>query len=309
MAGVFVMCQALIFARYMRIVTICLIAVALFTSCEKDISVNLQQQVDKLVVEGKIENGRHPQIVLTRSLDYFSKIDPIQLLNSFVHHAIVTVSNGDQVITLKEYTRYTTDGVAQFFYSVDSAQLASAFKGELNTTYTLKIVADNKSYEAVTTIPDIKLLLDDMYWQKAISKNDSTKARLIVRIIDPPDLGNYARYFTKRNSEPYYPGLTSVINDELTNGTTFDIGVDPGVNRNQKIDYETNGYFTRGDTVTMKFCNIDKATYDFWRTLDFAFSSTGNPFSSPTQILSNVKDALGYWGGYAVQYKTIIIPK
>lgn len=307
---VFLLCvQPLFLQDIMRIVTLFFLTGVLFASCEKDISVNLHQQVDKLVVEGKIESGRYPQVVLTRSLDYFSRIDPAQLLNSFVHGAVVTVSNGSKTITLKEYAGNAGGGTPLFFYSADSMQLGNAFRGEVNMTYTLKIVADNKSYEAVTTIPPITLLLDDMFWQKARSKEDSTKARLIVRIIDPPDLGNYARYFTKRNREPYYPGLNSVINDELTNGTTFDMGVDAGVDRNKKIDFEASGYFERGDTVTLKFCNIDKATYDFWRTLDFAFSSTGNPFSSPTQILSNVSGALGYWGGYTVQHKTIIIPK
>ncbi|MGB8193468.1 MAG: DUF4249 family protein, partial [Chitinophagaceae bacterium] len=53
----------------------------------------------------------------------------------------------------------------------------------------------------------------------------------------------------------------------------------------------------------------DKATFDFWRTMEFSYASIGNPFSSPTKVLGNVKGALGYFGGYAVQYKTIIIPK
>jgi hypothetical protein len=60
--------------------------------------------------------------------------------------------------------------------------------------------------------------------------------------------------------------------------------------------------------VTLKLCNIDKATYDFWRTMEFAYSSVGNPFSSPTKVLSNISGgALGYFGGYAAQFKTIII--
>jgi hypothetical protein len=68
--------------------------------------------------------------------------------------------------------------------------------------------------------------------------------------------------------------------------------------------------FKRGDTVTIKLCNIDKGTYDFWRTYEFSFQSIGNPFSSPTRILGNISnDALGYFGGYGAQYRTVIIPK
>jgi hypothetical protein len=44
--------------------------------------------------------------------------------------------------------------------------------------------------------------------------------------------------------------------------------------------------------------------------MEFAYQSVGNPFSSPTKVLSNIKgNALGYFAGYASQYRTIIIPK
>ena len=59
----------------------------------------------------------------------------------------------------------------------------------------------------------------------------------------------------------------------------------------------------RGDSVTVKLANIDKATYDFWRTMEYNYQSIGNPFSSPTVVMSNISnDALGYFGGYAAQY-------
>jgi hypothetical protein len=43
--------------------------------------------------------------------------------------------------------------------------------------------------------------------------------------------------------------------------------------------------------------------------MEFSYQSIGNPFSSPTKVLGNVKGALGYFGGYAVQYKSLVIPK
>jgi hypothetical protein len=131
----------------------------------------------------------------------------------------------------------------------------------------------------------------------------------MARIKDPPELGNYARYFTKRNSEPFYSGLTSVADDEITNGTIFDFQIDRGVDKNDHVNFSDYGYFNPGDTVTFKFCNIDKTTYDFWHTWEYAWSNTGNPFSTPTTVLGNVPGALGYWGGYAAQYATIIISK
>jgi hypothetical protein len=85
--------------------------------------------------------------------------------------------------------------------------------------------------------------------------------------------------------------------------------VERGADRNEEIDRDNFSFFEKGDTITVKFCNIDKATYDFWRTMEYSYASIGNPFSSPTKVLSNVKGALGYFGGYAVQYKTLVVPK
>ncbi len=68
-------------------------------------------------------------------------------------------------------------------------------------------------------------------------------------------------------------------------------------------------FFNKGDTITLKFTNIDKSTFDFWRTMEYSYQSIGNPFSSPTRVTGNIKGALGYFGGYAAQYKTVIVPK
>ena len=55
---------------------------------------------------------------------------------------------------------------------------------------------------------------------------------------------------------------------------------------------------------------INKETYDFWRTMEFSYANIGNPFGSPTKVLSNISNgALGYFGGYAPQFRTIIIPR
>lgn len=278
------------------------------TACEKEITVDLQSKEDRLVVEGIIEDGRFPMVTISRSLNYFSKITPAQLLESFVHDAVVTVSNGVRTHQLREYRTDTTNGIALYFYSADTAQFHTAFTGQPGNSYTLKIEVEGKTLHAVTTIPEPKLKLDSMWWMNS-GNSSAEKARVLVKVTDPPERGNYVRYFTSRNGDRFLPGLNSVFDDHIVNGTTFDVPLDAGVDKNQKIDFDTYGYFKRGDTVTLKFCNVDHNTYDFWRTADFAFTATGNPFATPTRTLGNVQGALGYWGGYSVTYKTITIPK
>jgi hypothetical protein len=111
------------------------------------------------------------------------------------------------------------------------------------------------------------------------------------------------------NNGNFLPARISTFSDHVIDGTTYDIRVEKGINRNDTLDQKTYNYFQKGDTVTFKYCNIDMGTYDFWRTMEFNYSSIGNPFSTPTKVLSNVKGGLGYFGGYSAIYKTIIIQK
>lgn len=286
-----------------------LIAACLLSSCEKAISFKLDSTQPSLVVEASIENGQAPLVILSSSFDYFSNISPEILAASFVHNAVITMSNGTKTHTLKEYFYSSPANQKVYYYSIDSANLATAFVGTFNTAYTMTIQAGGKTYTATTTIPALAKKVDSIWWRKAPDNPDTSKVILVAKVTDPPGYGNYIRYFTKTNSDPFYPGLNSVYDDQVIDGTTYSADVERGVNRNEKLDRENYSFFERGDTITLKFANIDKACFDFWRTMEYSYSSIGNPFASPTKVLSNIKGGLGYFGGYATQYKTIIVPK
>lgn len=284
------------------------IAGFLLIGCEKKVNFQLHDQPDKLVVEATIENGQAPVVILTKSVGYFSKISADLLNQSFVHGAAVTISNGVRTHKLKEYSRPLGNGVSFYFYSIDSSNLSSSFVGELNHAYSLKIASEGKEYTATTTIPNLTKRIDSVWWKKPPVTTDSTKVIVMIRATDPAGYGDYIRYYTKTNREPFYPPLSSTFDDYFIDGTTYELQVDKGVDRNLDINFDEN-FFRRGDTVGLKLSNIDKATYDFWRTMEFSYSSVGDPFSTPTKVLTNIKgDALGYFGGYASQYRTIIIP-
>ncbi|HYF30155.1 MAG TPA: DUF4249 domain-containing protein [Chitinophagaceae bacterium] len=285
----------------------CLLLLA--TACEKGISFKPRNADTAIVVEAYIENGQPPTVILSRSLDYFSKISPDILAASFIRNAEVFVSNGTLTHKLKEYALPAGNGYTVYYYSIDSTSLPTAFVGEFNKAYSLRIVIDGKDYTANTTIPALAKQVDSLWWKPAPSNPDTTKVVVMSRATDPPGFGNYIRYYTKVNDSVFLPPPASVFDDQIIDGTTYEVEVENGVDRNEEIDFEEYSFFRRGDTVTLKFANIDKATYDFWRTMEFSYASIGNPFSSPTKVLGNVKGALGYFGGYAVQYKTIIIPK
>ena len=288
-----------------------IVLVLFISSCEKSISFRPESRDQAVVVEATIENGEPPMVILTRTFDYFSELSVNLFENSFIRNAEVTISNGSQTQKLREYSAPAGGiGYVLYYYTIDSSNLANAFKGELGKNYSMEIKVDGKAYTAKTTIPALAKTADSVWWQKAPDHPDTTKTVVMVRTTDPPGLGNYIRYFTKVNNQPFFPGLNSVFDDQIVDGKTYSIQVDRGVDRNAEFDIEEYAFFTRGDSVTLKLTNIDKATFDFWRTMEYSYQSIGNPFSSPTKVLGNIQGgALGYFGGYAVQYLSIVIPK
>jgi hypothetical protein len=294
-----------------KLVSIAIFSI-LFIGCEKNITITPQNAEPVLVVEAEIENDAYPTVLLSRSQDYFSKIDAQTLANSFVSNAIVTISNGTLTHQLKEYIIPVSAIYSIKIYTIDTNNLGTAFKGELNKSYTLSIVAQGKQYSAVTKIPSITRRIDSLWYIDA-PVTDSNWKKIMVKAFDPAGLGDYIRYFTKRNKENFFPGNPSVFDDAFIDGTSYELQVDRGRDRNNPSTEpdESRGLFKRGDTMILKTCNIDKATYDFWRTMEYTYQSIGNPFSSPIKVLSNINGApaLGYFGGYAAQYRTLIIPK
>jgi hypothetical protein len=281
----------------------------LFFSCEKAIEFKLDESSPSLVIEATIENNEPPIVIVTNSTGFFNKITPQILESSFIRNAEITISNGTKNHRLKEYFFSSLTDNKIYYYSIDSANLSTAFIGELNTRYTMQLKVNGKTYNASTTIPPLTKKIDSLFWKKAPDNPDTTKVVLSAKITDPPGLGNYIRYFTSVNEGFFFPGFNSVFDDKIIDGKKYEVEIPRGVDRNEKIDAKNFSFFNKGDTVVVKFCNIDKPVYDFWSTMEYSYGSIGNPFSSPVKVAGNIEGALGYFGGYAVQYKSLIIPK
>jgi hypothetical protein len=294
-----------------RIGLVAIVLGMLISSCEKTITFRPNESEPVVVVEATIENNRPPIVYLSESFNYFNQISPELLANSFIRDAAITISNGSKTHRLKEYkTRFPGGGYTLYYYSIDSSNMSTAFVGELGKSYTLSVVTGEREYTATTTIPMLTKKIDSIWWGDAPNNPNPQKVVVMGRFIDPPGLGNYTRYYTQVNGWHFFPGFTSVVDDQLTDGITYNLQIEKGVDRNNSFNLEEYPFFEKGDSVTVKYCNIDKATFDFWRTMEFSYSNIGNPFASPNKVISNIHGGgLGYFGGYAAQYVSIVIPR
>jgi len=293
----------------MKFVIGCMLTVLIFTGCEKDISFDLDDVEPVLVVDAEIENDRAPVVVLTRSFSYFENFSPQHLDSAFVHHAEVYISNGSATHRLKEYSRpLFISGQLLYYYTSDSSDLSTEIKGAFGGNYELRVVSEGKTYLSSTSIPAASQFPDSLWFIPAPQNPDTLTRALYVRATDPPGRGNYYRYFTSRNSnEGFLPG-EGVFDDQVIDGTTYSLVFPPGVNRNNPVPRDEN-FFYKGDTVTLKFTSINRASYTFWTTWEFAYQSIGNPFAQPNKVMGNISNgALGAFCGYAAGYRTLIAP-
>ncbi len=282
-----------------------------FIACEKSITITSPNLPAKLVVDAQIESGVPPFVVLSTSLNYFATIDTADLNKSFIRTAKVTLSDGTKTSTLKLFEQVLPGGFKYVYYSNDPTNPAGVIIGTFGKSYTLTIEFNGQIYKSTTTIPLLAKKIDSTFIKVVPNRPVEDSFRVISgKITDPPGLGNYIRYFTKVNSQPFFPGNTSVFDDNVIDGKTYTVDIPKGSDKNFPIERENYGFYKKGDTVLIKYSNIDKATYDFWSTWEYTYQSVGNPFSSPGVVIGNVSNgALGAFCGYANSFNQIIITK
>ena len=280
-------------------------------ACEKEVNITLPASDPALVVNGFIEKDGPPILFLTHTIGFFSTVDLATLENSFVHGATVSVTDGSTVHNLREYS-FDSAGHHLYVYTVDSADPTGfLFRGQTEHTYKLSITANGKTYESTTKIPSAQPL-DSLSSGPPVIKRDKapTALQLFGYYSDPDTPGNNVRYFTKRNRGAFYPGLNSVVDDGVINGSkNFRFPIALGDDRQGTTERtDSSGFVFPGDTIVLKWCAIDRGVYNFYNTLEYSLGTVGNPFSSPINVKSNVSNgALGVWAGYGVTYDTLFV--
>ena len=290
--------------------TILLLTIILLSSCQKEVHINLGGTAPIVVVQGQIQTGQPPIVFLTSTISFFATVNLTTLENSFVHNAVITVSNGTQTVTLKEYSIDTSGGAKFYAYSLDTSSINNIMLGEVGKYYTLTIKSNGATYTAVTKIPTPKGV-DTMWFGTPLFHNKNTPDsayELFATYTDPDTPGNYVRSFTQRNHEGSY--ANGIYSDQGVNGIVIsNIALLAGYRDSTNAPVDTLRYFYPGDTVTLNWCQIDKGVYTFWNTEAYAQQTTGDPFASPINVLTNIKGgAIGIWAGYSTALYTKVVP-
>ncbi len=303
----------------------------LLFSCEKDIIVELPPVDAQIVVEGTIEPGRPPFILVSWSQGFFDPLD-IDAFNSyFIRDAEVRV-NGilmeeactgalpDSLLPiLSEQTGIALENLFVLNFCVYSNPSSNPFAvlGEVGGTYNLEVKVGDKVLTSRTHIPQ-PIPLEELWYQTWA--NTDSLGLIWARHTDPDTLGNAYRWFAKRiNQRPgdpqnrpkdlnFHAPIGSAFDDQFINGTTFEFAYGRGRPANSPQPEDNNaeaGFFKEGDTVVVKWCTITQQAARTLRSFEQQIGTTGNPFASPANVVSMIDGGLGIWIGYSPSFDTI----
>ena len=297
-------------------------------ACEVDITVDLPQADLMYVVEGHIESNQSPTwpyVLVSKNASYFEALDVSTLNDLFIHDAIVTIDDTlplyelcmedvnampdgirDTVLALfAGFLNTTPENLSLLDYCVwipinyeDEAQMLAIFFGlyepfliKFNEDYKLEVKIDTHVMTAYTTIKDTVRF--DSVW---VALENDTLISLRAKLTDPPEMGNNYRILFKRTAgdNVFESARNSSFNDKFFNGQVFDF----------IIDFRT---YLPNDTIIIQLSTIDAEHRAFWRSYDRSIQTQGNPFSSPSNVSSNIDGGLGIWGAYSTTYDTIIV--
>lgn len=275
----------------MRNILIITILTFIITACDKEIE--LSELDDKITVEGWIDEGGHPIVMLTQAVHVDHTARSLSDLSDYiVKWAKVTVSDGEhsEILTGKFNKKY----YPPYIYTTGN------MKGKAGKTYSLTVEYQNHTLTASTTIPP-HVDIDTAF---AIASTDSSSFGIKIIFSDNPSTHDYYKTFSNcdSTSNMYLSTIMQAIDDRNANSST----IENTIYRGRFLDSDYKPGFTRGEVVMVKLCHIDSVSYAIWKDYENSLSFSRNALLRyNNNITSNIIGGLGYWCGYGATVKMV----
>jgi len=253
----------------------------LLSSCEKEISIDLNKNNPKYVIEANL------------STDFGeSKVEITQTLNFDETIANPTVSGA--MVTITDNTQIKTDTLKEVTAGIYSNYDAVGIEGH---TYTLNVKIGSETFTSISTTPESiafdSLLQLNLAGEGGPGRPGGSGSGSMIQILPV--------YKNTTHADKYFQ-LVVVKNDTLLNGIVA------------RSDLGSTGYSipiplfiraSKNDIIKVDIQFIDKTVFEYL----FGLSKNVNQFSAtPSNPTSNISNgALGFFKAHSSQKKTIII--
>lgn len=279
---------------YKRVIyNLCL--VFLFIACQE----MSQETSGDIVVEGWIESGGYPVVMLSRTFVVSTGEETYDDPSIVLSLAKVEVSDGIQSVILTG--DYDEQYFPPFIYST------SKIRGVPGRTYYLRVEYEGQVITAETTIPEPASL-------EALEVSPCAHLDSIYQIVahfeDNPETKDYYLFLTRifNRENRFYPSTFGVIDDEALTERNNKHVVHPGIHMLTSDRHTYGLYFLDTDLVQIKFARIDETTYNIHKAYHEMVVLNNNPlFASDLSMPTNIQGGLGFWCGYAATRYNVVI--
>ena len=305
-----------------------LILLCLAQSCSKEVKIDIPGYEEQLVIDGYIETNQPPIVLLSRSKDIYAVTNLNSFLQGFVSGATVTVSDGvitEQLIEIcTDNLPPGSEAIAAALFGISETELANlhlcgytsfnpAIFGQIGKTYELTVVFEGKTYTASSEmVPNTPLVTT--FWKPETDLPNYGYSYAVLS--DPPQKGDAYLWEVKRINKDslgktkdgkFSKTFTPVVDDRIFNGLTFEFSYEnPMSFKDEGLEGKYKGYYQLGDSVVIKFSKMDRNVFNFLEKKYMQKQTGGSPFSSPTNIPTNIKGGgLGLWAAYSPWYDTL----
>ena len=273
---------------------ICMLLLMLLSACQSPYTTSLQEDI---IVEGWIESGGGPVVILTKSM-ILEEMQSQTEGDVLLPWAKVTVSDGIDSVVL-------TGGINHDYFP-PYVYTTSHMKGEAGKTYWLRVEYGNRVATAKTTIP-YPQALEGLH----VSKASDSLYQITASFMDNPLSKDYYLFQTRifNKESRYYPAFLGLIDDELLkDDVLYRHQVQPGIHFMTAGVDNYRPYYKEGDSVLIKFSKIDELSYRVQQSINEIVAFSSNPaFVTDLDLYSNIDGGSGFWCGYGVtQYRVVI---
>lgn len=307
----------------MKVWTVLLFLV--FFSCTKEVNIDIPSYQNQLVVDGIIETGGNPIVLLSQSANIYETSDLAAYLSRFVYDAQLNVISGNDtfplsLFTIAELPINSQKKVAEMLrLDWNEAILlpikvysSIALVAQANTSYTLEINHQGKSFKGTTHLPN-PTPLDSIYWKPVAGNLEYGYSW--ARLSDPANQFDGYKWEVKRinlkaNGEElddiYKRGFGGFFSDQFFDGQTIEFYYENPLKRKDTTHLkEFKRMYRLGDSVVVKFSKMDQQVFTFYDKKYAQLNSASSPFSTPINVPSNIPGLLGVWAGFSPCYDTL----
>lgn len=272
-----------------RLVFLIITILATAISCDNG-SLDIESQ-EELVVEGWIEDGHAPVVMVSSTLPVTTEYQPLSNITEHILRYAEVYIESEGVRT--DLTARLNDK-----FSIQNYFTSSTLRGEVGKSYTLHVKWQDYNATATCTIPE-SVPIDTMY---LVKEKDDTSYVAKVEFTNEPSLCHYYQFF-KRISDTTAFGAVSF---STMDGSKLDRKLTMTFMKTQ-TSMMKDCYLHPGEIIAIKLATTDETMYNYWSQFTNAYNTIGLE-TSPTNPKANIEGAIGYWAGYGVSVRELTVP-